>query len=218
MTRILLINPNSSEATTAQMTTIARAVAPPGVEIVCATARRAPPMILTTAELAAAEREVVAMGLDGARDADGIIIGAFGDPGLAALHARVGIPVVGIAEAAMLEAAAGGRRFGVATTTPALVDYIAVRAREMGVGDLYTGIRLTEGEPIELVADPPRLVEALAAAVRLAIENDGAEAVAIGGGPLGNAAAVLAGRFATPIIAPIPAAMHRLLQEMQRAK
>ena len=51
--------------------------------------------------------------------------------------------------------------------------------------------------------------------MRRSIELDGAEAVAIGGGPLGQAAIALAPRFATSIIAPIPAAMRRLLRMLK---
>jgi allantoin racemase len=214
--RILLINPNTSHDTTAQMAAIARAVAPPGVAIAGVTAELGPKMILTPAELAAAAAEVVRIPLAQAEPVDGIIVAAFGDPGLDELRGRIAIPAVGIAEAAMLEAGEGGRRFSVATTTPALVDFIASRADALGIGHLYTGIRLTAGDPMALVAEPSRLVEALAEAVRQAIDEDGAEAVIIGGGPLGQAAIVIAPRFATPIVQPIPAAMRRLLAATER--
>ena len=217
MTRVLLINPNTSQATTERMTAIARAAAPLGVEVVGATVRRGPTMILTAAELDAAEAEVIEVAAASGDGADGIIIAAFGDPGIAALRRRVDVPVVGIAEASMLEAAAGGRRSGVATTTPALVAVIAERAHALGVGALYAGLRLTAGEPHALVADPERLVDALAEAVRQSIECDGAEAVVIGGGPLGDAAAVLAGRFSIPIVAPIPAAVACLMRTLRSA-
>ncbi len=209
--RILLINPNTSEATTAQMVAIAQAAAPAGFAVVGATARRGPAMILEAEELSAAAPGVVEMGVAGASEIAGIIISAFGDPGITALRRLVDVPVVGIAEAAMLEAAAAGRRFGVATVTPSLAEPIAERAREVGLADLYVGIRLTPQEPLTLVADPALLADALAEAVRQSIDCDGAEAVAIGGGPLGQAAIALAPRFTTPIIAPIPAAMRRLL-------
>ena len=213
--RILLINPNTSAATTAQMVAIAQAAAPSGVQVVGVTARRGPPMILQAEELSAAAPGVVEMGLAGARCVAGIIVSAFGDPGLATLRRCVDVPVAGIAEAAMLEAAAGGRRFGVATVTPSLAEPIAARARDVGVADLYVGIRLTPQDPLTLVADPPQLAEALAEAVRQSIDEDAAEAVVIGGGPLGQVATVLATRFATPIIAPIPSAMHQLINSLQ---
>jgi allantoin racemase len=215
--RVLLINPNTSAATTAQMVAIAQAAAPAGVEVVGAAARRGPPMILEAEELSAAVPGVVEMGIANARDVAGIIVSAFGDPGLAELRRLVDIPVVGIAEAAMLEASAGGRRFGIATVTPNLAGPIAARARDVGVASFYVGIRLTPHDPLTLVADPPLLTEALAKAVRQSVDEDAAEAVVIGGGPLGQAAITLATRFAVPIVAPIPAAMRRLMNTLQPA-
>jgi allantoin racemase len=215
-TRILLINPNTSRATTAQMVAIAEAAAPPGVAIVGATARRGPAMIVGAEQLASAAAEVVAMGLAPAKAVDGIIVSAFGDPGLAELRAASAVPAVGIAEAAMFEAAEGGRRFGVATVTPLLAEVIAERVREAGLADLYTGIRLTAGDPFTLTRDPTILIEALDQAARQCIDCDGAEAVIIGGGPLGQAAIALAPRFATSIVAPIPAAVRRLVGLIDR--
>jgi Asp/Glu/hydantoin racemase len=174
-------------------------------------------MILTTAELGAAEAEVLEIAAACGGGVDGVIVAAFGDPGIDALRRRVKVPIVGIAEAAMLEAAVGGRRFGVATTTPALVCSIAKYAARLGIAAQYTGIRLTAGDPLTLVADPKQLVEALAEAARQSIGDDGAEAVVIGGGPLGEAAIVLAKLFSTPIIAPIPAAMARLIRGLEPA-
>jgi allantoin racemase len=208
--RILLINPNSSRDTTAMMVGIARACAG-NVAVIGATATRAPPMIVTPYALAAAADEVVEIGIREAPGVAGIIVSAFGDPGLETLRAKVSLPVVGICEASMLEAAAGNRRFGVATVTPELVAPIAERARELGLGRLFTGIRVTPGDPLELVRDPARLQQGLAAAVSQCFEDDHAHAVVVGGGPLGQAATALAASFDRPIIAPIPAAVARLL-------
>ena len=169
-------------------------------------------MIVEADQLAAAAPGVIELGLSGECDVDGIIVSAFGDPGLAALRRQVRVPVVGIAEAAMLEAATEGRRFGVATVTPGLVEPIAERVRQLGITCFYAGIRLTSDDPLTLASDPERLIEALAKAVYESIRCDGAEAVVIGGGPLGQAAIDLAPRFTTPVIAPIPAAMRRLMR------
>lgn len=130
-------------------------------------------MILETEELNAAAPGVVELGIAKPRDVAGIIVSAFGDPGLAELSRLVDVPVVGIAEAAMLEASAGSRRFGIATVTPSLAGPIAARARDVGVADLYVGIRLTPQDPLTLVADPSQLAEA----VRQSIDEDAAEAV-----------------------------------------
>jgi allantoin racemase len=244
MKQILLINPNTSADTTGMMVAIARAAlanevsgqrgnsigaraghssevgssaracVPDGIAVTGATARRGPPMITTPEALAAAADEVIAIGLREADGMSGIIVGAFGDPGLEALRRNLSIPAVGICEAAMLEAAAGGRRFGVATVTPDLVAPITERAAALGLLHLFTGIRLTPGDPVALTADPARLRQCLAEAVATCFDDDHAQAVIIGGGPLGQAATALAQLFAQPVIAPIPAAVRRLVALM----
>lgn len=207
--RILLINPNSSVATTEMMVAIASAEAGEGFDVLGATATRSPAVLVEPDALRAAADEVVEIAVAQAARVDGVIVAAFGDPGLAAVRERVGIPAVGIAESAILAAGQGGRRFGIATTTPALVPPIAARVDALGLGAQYTGCRVTPGDPHALTADPARLQAALAEAVAHCI-GDGAEAVIIGGGPLGRAAAALQGAFSVPIIAPIPAAVRRV--------
>jgi Asp/Glu/hydantoin racemase len=213
-TRILVINPNSSQATTDMMVRIAQSAASDGVEIIGATATKGPRMIVEPEALTASAAEVVEIGMRLAGSVAGIIVSAFGDPGMRDLQAWVGVPVVGIAQSSMLEAASGDRRFGVATTTPELVAAIDARAAELGLASLYTGVRLTSGDPVEFARHPDDMTEALGKAVQACMELDGAKAVIIGGGPLGNAATALTPRFAVPVIAPIPAAVHRVQKLM----
>ena len=214
MPNILLINPNSSQATTDMMVRIAHDNAPAGYTVVGATAANGPSMIVNEVELAAAAGEVETTWRSVRMPHAGVIVSAFGDPGVALVRdASWPTPVVGICEASMLEAAEGGRRFGVATVTPDLVAAIDAKAHELGLGALYTGVRLTPGEPRALTANSNALEEALAHAVRACLE-DGAQAVIIGGGPLGQAALSLARQFDVPIIAPISAAVRRLSGQM----
>jgi len=217
MRRILLINPNISQNTTDAMLAIARTMLPPDFEIVGATARRGARMIMDPSALALSVEEVVGIGQRRGQDTAGIIIGAFGDPGVGRLRRLLDCPVVGIGEAAMLEAASPTRRFGVATVTPGLVATIDDAAAMLRLGSLYTGVRLTAGDPALLMASPEMLLEALARAVSICIQQDRAEAVVIGGGPLGDAAIALARMFEVPIIAPIPAAVRQLLALIKAA-
>ncbi|MDN3278066.1 aspartate/glutamate racemase family protein [Frankia sp. RB7] len=209
--RILLINPNSLEATTTMMVAIATSVAIDGFDIVGATASRAPAMIMTPDALDTAAPEVEEIALAHQGSCDGIIVSAFGDPGLAGIKSALKLPAVGIGESSMLEAADGGRRFGVATTTPLLKTKIDALPETLGLQPRYTGTRFADGDPQELMRDPARLRAALAAAVDACIVQDGAEAVIIGGGPLGEAARELQPMFIVPVIAPIPSAVRRLM-------
>ncbi|MFE7515598.1 aspartate/glutamate racemase family protein [Streptomyces sp. NPDC057540] len=119
-------------------------------------------------------------------------------------------PGVGLAAAALLEAAGTGTPFGIATVTPLLADTIHARVTALGLDDRYTGLRLTAGVPERLTADPRLLLDRLEHAVRACAERDGARAVVIGGGPLGEAAEELQARCAVRVVAPIPAACRAL--------
>jgi allantoin racemase len=210
--RILLINPNSSVATTAMMVAIARSAAVDGVEIDGATATRAPQMIVTPDALDAASTEVVEIAHAHRHACDGIIVAAFGDHGLAGIKTMLNLPAAGIGESSMLEAAENGRRFGVATTTPLLKSKIDALPDALGLRPRYTGTRFADGDAQNLMRDPARLRAALAGAVEACIAQDGAEAVIIGGGPLGEAARELQPMFTVPVIAPIPSAVARIIR------
>ncbi len=214
--KVLLINPNTNRATTAAMVEIARA-SDPHARIDGATVRTGAPLLVDETLLAQGATAVVDLvratdfaGLDGG------IVAAFGDPGLDAARAICRVPLVGIAEAAMAEAAAGGGRFVVVTTTPLLVGAIERRAAAYGHGAAFGGVRLTVGDIDALMADPAALEAALARACERAIAEDGADAIVIGGGPLAVAARALASRFAVPIVEPIPAAMRCLRARLAR--
>ncbi len=194
------------------MVAIAKSVAIDGFDIAGATAERAPSMIVTPDALDAAAPGVEEIARAHQNSCDGIIVAAFGDPGLAGIKTAMKLPAVGIGESSMLEAAESGRRFGVATTTPLLKARIDALPVALGLRSRYTGTRLAEGDPEALMRYPSQLRAALAGAVEACIAQDGAEAVIIGGGPLGGAARELQPMFTVPVIAPIPSAVMRIIR------
>jgi allantoin racemase len=201
--RLALVNPNTDAAVTRAMCAIAALA---GAAVTGFTAPFGARLIIDEPALAESERAVLTLAPE-LGGFDGVIVAAYGDPGLDALRACLPVPVTGIAEAAMLAAARGGRRFAVVTTTPDLSAAILAGARRAG-HDGFAGVWLTQGDPVALTADPARLVPALRAACDAAIAEGGAEAVIIGGGPLAEAAEALRGSIAVPLIAPIPEAAH----------
>jgi allantoin racemase len=211
---IALINPNTNEATTTQMVRIAHRAASLDLDIHGLTAAIGSPLITNESELATACRAVCALSNEIPQEIKGVIVSAFGDPGLAALQNRLSIPVVGIGEAGLREGALGNRRFSVVTTTPDLVSSIDRKVITLGLATAYAGVVLTAGDPIELTGNPPRLREALATAILRAMRERRVDAVVVGGGPLGDAALALASRFRIPIIEPIPAAVRLLEQQI----
>ncbi|MET8505245.1 aspartate/glutamate racemase family protein [Streptomyces sp. NPDC004787] len=271
---VVLVNPNTSAATTRMMTGIARrALAGTGLRVRGVTVADGPPMLTDPAALRAAAPHVLAAAHHAlaAGDCAALIVAAFGDPGVPELRAGPGplgapgraswpehvpvpldpvsafgdpgvpelrglpgpsrvpgrepqpgpvsapVPVVGIGEAALAEAATGGRRFGIATTTPLLAASIDALVARLGLTAGYTGARFTAGVPERLAARPEALLAALETAARACVGRDGAEVVVIGGGPLGDAAEALRSRLAVPVVAPVPAACRRIARALGRA-
>ena len=202
---IALINPNTSEATTASMLRIAKEAAGPGIRIEGLTAPFGAPLITTPAALTRAAEAVVALAPQ-LRAARAVLVAAFGDPGVLALRDLLAVPVTGLAEAGMREAAQGGRRFAVVTTTPDLRDGIAAMAEAHG-HDRFLGTWTTPDDPVALASNDAALATALAAACARAVDA-GAEAIVIGGGPLAEAARTIAPNSPVSLIEPLPAAIR----------
>lgn len=215
---VLLFNPNTNAATTASMVEIA---ATTGLVPEGRTAPFGASMIVEPEALATGTQAVLAMletALNENDAIDGIIVAAFGDPGLATLrtHPQVlarRICTCGIGEASFLEAGANGRRFAVATTTPALEASIASAVKASGMEAGFLGSFFTTGDPFAAVSDPAVLTDLLGEAVEAAVKA-GAEAVIIGGGPLARAAIALSKRYSLPIIEPVPAAARLMAKRI----
>lgn len=215
--RLLLVNPNSNVGTTAMMVARAQESAPAGTEVIGETAVHSPPLMFDPTRLAAGAREVerLAEGFD-ARGVDGVIVAAFGDPGLAVARTRTRVPVTGIAEAAILAAVRFGR-FAIVTTTPQLEDAIAARVAACGAAEHFTGCVFTHTPAERLGADAAALEAELEAACVRALALHHPQAIVIGGGPLAAAAQVLAPRLPVPVIEPVPEAVRLALQRAHEA-
>lgn len=210
--KLLLVNPNTSITTTKAMLAIAREAAPSGVTIEGVTAAFGEPLIVNPAALTVAAEAVLAIvrqQLDTTHV--GVIVSAFGDPGLTRLRETLHIPVTGIAEASMLEAAQH-HKFSIVTTTPELVGSMETAARAYGHAKALVSVRITAGDPVQLTAHPEALEEALYQACLLAVATDHAQAIIIGGGPLATAARRLGSRIPVPLIAPVPAAVRLAIE------
>lgn len=207
---VVLVNPNTNRATTAMMGgRLLKALADMNCHLqVSALTVAAGPAVITGPEaLTASAGHVVALVQDPVRtpeDAPMVVVAAFGDPGVPELR-DAGFRVTGIGEAAVQAAAAGGCRFAVATTTPDLAEAICGLVARAGVADLFTGVELTTTDPLVLAENPEACREELDAVVRRCLAAR-AQRVVIGGGPLSDAAADLAGRYPDVIVEPLTAA------------
>jgi allantoin racemase len=208
MPAILLINPNTSARSLRMMMDVAAPHLPAGFTLRGVSAVRGVEMIVDEADLLASASEVVRLGSADIRGVAAIIVAAFGDPGVETLRGRVSVPVVGIGEASIQEAASGGRRFGIATTTPALAGAIERLVGALGMSRWFAGVRVPDVDPLVLAMDASLQEEVLVRLATDCFDLDGAEAVVVGGGPLSEAARALRIRFGSGIIEPVPAAIR----------
>jgi Asp/Glu/hydantoin racemase len=213
--RIVLVNPNTSTATTDRMVAVARKHLERGFSLEAVTAASGAQLIVNEDQLGVAARAVAALAPGLAATSDGVIISAFGDPGVDELRQRITQPVVGIAESAMREAARGEHRFSIVTTTPELVDAMKRRAQRLGFGCRLASVRVTDGPLDALMTNEAGLIEALFRAADVAIRQDGAQAVIVGGGPLAAVADQLRSLLSVPVVEPIPAAVSGLQAVLQ---
>jgi Asp/Glu/hydantoin racemase len=207
--RILLLNPNTSQDMTERMLAVARAVASVGTTIVPVTAARGVPYIASRAEAQIGGAIALEMIAEYHRDVDAVVIAAFGDPGLLGARELFDIPVVGMAEAAMLSACMLGRRFGIVTFARALGPWYEDCVAMHGLSGRCAGIRMLDA-PIRAVAtvqdDSEDLLVALAGR---SVEADEADVIILAGAPLAGLARRVAHRIPVPVIDQVAAAVKQ---------
>lgn len=205
--RLLLANPNMTQAMTDSMAALATAALPPGTEVLARTAPRGFPYISSLAEAQIAGAICLEM-LAEASPMDAAIIAAFGDPGLAAARELFDFPVVGMAEAAILTAVQLGGRFAIVTFTPAMTPWYLASVAALGLGGRCLGV-ITPGDPsVQVSGVAQTLRETLRDLAREAVDQ-GAEVIIFGGAPLAGLAQDLAEDVPAILVDPITAAARQ---------
>lgn len=207
--KILLLNPNTSESLTDRLMAAARPVLSPGSELVPATAPRGVPYISTRAEAQIGGAVALEMLAERAGGYDAAVIAAFGDPGLFAARELFEVPVVGMAEAAMLTACMLGRRFAIVTFASALGPWYRECVEMHGMADRCAGIRMLDG-PFRAISDvqeeKEELLVALANETAATTECD---IIILAGAPLAGLAAKVREQIPVPVIDQVQAAVRQ---------
>jgi allantoin racemase len=200
MTRILVVNGNTTEAVTQRIEAAARAAAPAGVAVEAVTVPFGLPLIVTRADWLVAGPAILAS-LSARRGSyDAAVIAVFGDPGLDAAKELLPVPVLGISEAAFHAASMLGRRFGIVSFSAALRPMFEDCLAHHGLAARCAGFRMGPPDASYPEGFGEREREALLGLVRESVERDGAEAVILAGGPLAGLAPVLQPEVAVPLV------------------
>ena len=198
--KLLLINPNTTEAMTLSMAEEARRFVSASTEIGAVTARFGPRYIANRVEAAIAGHAVLEALAKYGDGYDAAIIAAFGDPGLAAAREFATIPVVGIAESAMLTAWMLGRRYSIVCLTSRLRVWYQECAREHGLDGRLASVRALDMPIPDIMQAKDQFRAALIAECLRAVDEDEAEVIILGGGPLAGLAREAADEIPVPTL------------------
>lgn len=205
--RLLLANPNTTQAMTDRMAALAEAAVPPGSQIIPMTAPRGFPYISSLPEALIAGAICLEM-LSEAPPCDAAIIAAFGDPGLQAARDLFPFPVIGMAEAAILTAVQLGRTFAIVTFTPAMQPWYTQSVEALGLGARFLGVRTPPDAAFD-VGDVARTHRKTLCDLAMGAARDGAEVVILGGAPLAGLAAEISADLPVLLVDPILAATRQ---------
>jgi len=178
--RLLIVNPNATEAMTRTIARGAQAAAGPDVAITAPTNRDGPPAIQGAEDGAASVPGLLALLAAHAGEADAAIIGCFDDTGLEAARAALAIPVLGLGEAAFLAACLHGGRFSVVTTLAVSVPVIAENLRRYALDGRCARVRASGVPVLALEQTPEAAAAGVNAEIARAAAEDGVRAIVLG--------------------------------------
>jgi allantoin racemase len=214
--KILLANPNTTEAITQHMARTARAIASLGTEIVTATAAFGAPVIATRAQMAVAEHASLDMISRHAPGTDAVIIGASLDSGLAAAREALSIPVIGITQAALHTACLLGGRFGVICTNPTGAAITRDMIEAYGLLPRLAGLAWLDVAAADILADPEGSAVLLADQAGALIARDLASSIVLIGAVMAGMPTRMQSHLPVPVLegvscaAPLAEALVRL--------
>jgi allantoin racemase len=204
--RIKIINGNTCEPMTQNIDASAQAAKFPHTEIITVTPQMGPESIEGFYdEYLAAPGILEQIILDKASDA--FILACWGDPGIEAAREITAKPVVGIAEASLYVANMLAAKWSVVTTLHRARDMVEKTIHKAGMTGRCASVRTTSLSVLDTEQDRAKTVEVLAAAGRLAIDQDGAEAICLGCAGMSGLEQQLEERLGVPVIDSVAAAV-----------
>jgi len=215
--RILVINPNSTQAVTDG---IDRALDPlrlaGGPVFECVTLAEGPPGIQTQRDVDGVIAPLSKLIASRDHDCDGFVIACYSDPGLHSAREVTRKPVLGISECGVLTALTLGHRFGVigilAGSIPRHLRYLgAMGVMDRLAAELPVGLQVTE------LADAGRTRERLIATGRQLVNDHGAHVVVMGCAGMAQYRKALEDAIGVPVVEPTQAAAGMALARVRLA-
>ena len=196
---ILVINPNTTATMTSKIGAAARQAASAGTHILAVSPEHGPTSIEGYFDGVFAVPGLIGE-LQKHQNADGCVIACFDDTGLDAARSLVGMPVVGIGEAAFHLASLVAGRFGVVTTLSRSIPVIEQNLVRYGLAARCCGVRASDVPVLELDQPGSHARARVSQEIERSIGDDGAEAIVLGCAGMADFAAALSAHHGLPVL------------------
>jgi allantoin racemase len=215
--RILVINPNSTEAVTqgidAAMEPL-RMKGGPAIE--CVTLKEGPPGIENQAHVEQVVAPIGDMVRKRDNDCSAFVIACYSDPGLHACREATSRPVFGINEAGVLTALARAERFGVIAIGQRSIRRHLRYMRQMGLLSRFAGERPLNMSVAETASGEKTLDRMIEVGKELR-DEDGADVIVMGCAGMARHRQPLEAALGVPVIDPTQAAVTMAIGAVQFA-
>lgn len=209
---ILMINPNTSPHVTERMRANAQQAVGDAAIIHAFTAQSGPAIISSRSENAIALAEMLRLAASHQEGCDVLMLGVSIDTGLQALREMLDIPVVGMAEAALLTASMLGGKIGCLTLGAAMVPVYEELTASYGLASRVSKWRAIEVPSAFKVTDAdPEVERALIQASKQLVQQDGSDVIILCGAVLAGYARQVAAAVGVPVVDPAQAAALQAL-------
>jgi Asp/Glu/hydantoin racemase len=209
MTRLLLINPNTSDSVSALIRAEAERSAAPGTRLDVLTAPFGVAYIETRFEALIGAYAAAMLAAEHHAQADAVIVAAFGDPGLAALREALPCPVTGLTEAAFATAMQLGGRISIVAISQRIRAWYRETVAAYGWSDRLASIRALDETLADIGALQAEQAERLVALALRCVSDDGADVIVLAGAPLAGLARSVRDRLPVPVVDGVSCAVRQ---------
>ncbi len=213
--KLLLINPNTTQAVTDAVLAAARVAARPGTDLQAVTGRFGPVVIGSRAENALAHHGVLQLAAEHVHGCDAVVLAVSFDTGLWACRELLDVPVIGMTEAGLLMGCNLATRIGIVTYGRRNGPMYRELAESYGLATRVAGLAAIDFDAQQTFSEPQRVRDAVADATRRLVEEDGAEAVLLAGAAMAGMAATLRTQVEVPLLDGIACAVAMAEAQVQ---
>ncbi|MDH4175470.1 MAG: aspartate/glutamate racemase family protein [Betaproteobacteria bacterium] len=213
--RILVINPNSTEAVTRGIDEACeplRLTDGPGIDAV--TLKEGPPGVETQQHVDGVVAPLINLVRQREKDYDAFVIACYSDPGLHSIREVTKKPVLGISECGILTALTLGQKFGVIAILKQSIARHLRYVGALGVSERMAG-ELPVGLPVTELADEKKTFGRMVAVGQALRDTHGADVVVMGCAGMARYRKPLQDAIGIPVVEPTQAAVAMALARVR---